>query len=71
MGKTKVKLEDIIQSKSNMDYVQIYNYICNEIKAERLIPIKTSKLNGKKPALYNSCWNIQAEKDYAEIYNEI
>ena len=56
MGKTKMKLTDIIKTHPAMDYIQIYHYICNEIESGRLIPVKASGLNGKKPALYNSYW---------------
>ena len=71
MGKSKIKLTDIIQTHPSMDYIQIYNYICSEIENGRLAPVKASGLNGKKPALYNSYWLFQEEQDYSEIQEEL
>lgn len=61
--KTKIYLTDIINSHSQMNYLQIYEYICSQISDEKLVPIKASKLNGKKPALYNAYWQLKGEKD--------
>lgn len=71
MGKIKVKLSDIIHAHPDMDYMQIYQYICNELTNGCLVPVKASGLNGKKPALYNSYWAIQKKQDYSEIQEEL
>lgn len=71
MGKRKVKLTDIEKQHPTMDYTQLYHYICRQIEEGILAPIKASGVNGKKPALYNSYWEKQKEKDYAEVYEEL
>lgn len=69
--KKKCTLSELIKSHPHMDYRQIYHYICKEIEEGRLEPVKASKLNGKKPALYNSYWEIREEEDYREVLEEI
>lgn len=71
MGRIKVKLTEIVHTHPEMDYVQLYEYICNQINTGILTPVKASGLNGKKPALYNSYWKSQEEKDYTEVYEEL
>lgn len=71
MGKTKIKLNEIMQTNPAMDYTQIHHYICTQVESGRLTPVKASGLNGKKPALYNAYWLFQEEQDYSEIQEEL
>lgn len=63
-----------MNSYPHMNYLQIYKYICSQISDEKLVPIKASKLNGKKPALYNAYWQLKdekKEKDYSKFLDEL
>ncbi len=71
MKKRKVQLTEIILQHSKLDYLQLYQYILSEIEKGRLKPIKASKLNGKKPALYNAYWRLEEEVDYSDIIEEM
>lgn len=71
MRKKKIYLTELVSQHKNMDYQQLYAYILSEIEKKRFIPVKASGLNGKKPALYNSYWLIQQEKEEIDISDEL
>ena len=71
MKKQKVQLTELILQYSKFDYLQLYQYILSEIEKGKLKPIKASKLNGKKPALYNAYWRLEEENDYSDIIEEM
>lgn len=64
--KRKCTLSDIMKSRPQMDYQQVYHDICKEIEEGRLEPVKASRLNGKRPALYNRYWLIEEEENEKE-----
>ena len=68
MKKKKIYLTEVVAGHKNMDYQQLYSYVLSEIEKKHLIPIKASGLNGKKPALYNSYWLTEQEKEYIHYY---
>lgn len=69
--KKKIYLTELAALHKNMDYQQLYAYILSEIEKKRFIPVKASGLNGKKPALYNSYWLIEQEKEEIDISDEL
>lgn len=71
MKKRKVYLEDIINKHPDLEYLQIYAYIMQLIEREELVPMKSAKSNGRKPALPLSFWKCEKEPDYTEIYEEL
>ncbi len=71
MSKKKITLDDIISEHSKLTYNQLYDFIIKNIDDGIYTPIKSSKLNGKKPALYNSYWLITEDTNYSYIYDEL
>lgn len=71
MGKKKIKLADIEEKYSYMEYDELYEYILSEIEKKKLIPVNASGINGKKPALYNAYWVTEKERDYSEVKEEL
>ncbi len=71
MKKKKIYLTEVVAGHKNMDYQQLYSYVLSEIEKKHLIPIKASGLNGKKPALYNSYWLTEQEKEETDISEEL
>ncbi len=69
--KRKLSLSALEASHPDMDYARLYSYICSEIALGRLSPVKASGLNGKKPALFNSYWKFEQEKEYGEYKEEL
>ncbi len=69
----RVKLEDIEREQKAESYEQLCNYIYEQIENGSLKPVKASKTNGKKPALYYEYWIINTESDDGfdfELYEE-
>lgn len=71
MSKRKIYLTDLTTSHPDMDYLQLYAYILSQISEGRLAPVKSSELNGKKPALHTAYWLVEQEKDYSDIMDEL
>ncbi len=71
MSKKKIYLEDIIDARLDKTYCEIYDYIKEQIQAGELVPIKSSKTNGKTPPLVNAYWKIIEDADYSDILQEL
>lgn len=71
MSKHKITLTDIINYHKEMEYPELYIYIMNKINIGELVPVKSSGTNGKKPALPNTYWTNEQEKDYGNIIEEL
>lgn len=67
----KITLEQLIRQSGEESYPEQYRYICGLIQANRLIPVKASSLNGKKPALHQSYWVVEEAPDYREEIEEL
>lgn len=69
----KVTLDEICGEHSFFSYDELYQYIVEQIGAGNLKPIKNSKTNGKKPALYNCYWRNTTEiiENEQELLEEI
>lgn len=67
----KISLEQLFQQSGEESYSEQYRYICSRIQANQLIPVKTSPLNGKKPALHQSYWIVEPVPDYEEEIEEL
>lgn len=67
----RITLEKIEQKQNAESYEQLCIYIYNQIENGSLKPVKASKTNGKKPALYLEYWITDTGKavDYS-IYEE-
>lgn len=67
----KISLEQLLEESGMEDYKAQYQYICGMIENKRLIPIKSSPPNGKKPALRRSYWLVEDIPDYSGLIEEL
>jgi len=61
LNKKRIDIEEIQQYLDIENYIELVNAITNLINKEIILPIKSSKSNGKNPALYNR-YSILNEK---------
>ena len=67
----KQSLEQILDKRLSEEYPVQYEYILGLINDNKIKPVKSSKSNGKKPALHTYYWIIEEEKDYSELTEEL
>jgi len=67
----KIDLNEIKVFYNIKEYIELYQLICYLIENNRVKPVKSSKTNGMKPALYNKYIIVKDEKDYRQYKNEI
>ena len=69
----RIKLEEIERKQRPESYAQLCSYIYGQIEDGSLKPVKASKTNGKKPALYYEYWMTKQDAngglDYS-LYEE-
>ena len=52
----KISLEQLLGESRADNYREQYQYVCGLIEKQKILPVKSSPLNGKKPALHQSYW---------------
>ncbi len=67
----RISLEELFASKAELSYGQQYQYITELIGEGKIKPLKASKTNGKKPALYREYWLLEQEKDRSSLEEEL
>ena len=67
----RISLEELLKSHFKDTYEEQYCYIRKLLEQERIKPVKASGTNGKKPALYQSYWIVEQEKDYSDLEEEL
>ena len=67
----RISLEELLQSRSDKSYQEQYEYIRKLLEKERIKPVKASRTNGKRPALYREYWILEEKKDYSKYIEEI
>jgi len=67
--KKKITLDELREFFNITTYQDLVQKVYELIERQEISPIKNSKLNGKKPALYNSYRIHRMSEDYS-IYNE-
>lgn len=67
----RISLEELLVSKADISYRQQYEYIIELIDAGKIKPLKASKTNGKKPALFKEYWLTEPKKDYSVFIEEL
>lgn len=67
----RISLEELLKKKENEPYKVQYNFIMEQIRGDKIRPVKASPLNGKKPALHQSYWLVEEEKDYSRRLQEL
>ena len=48
----RISLDDLLHTRKNLDYQEQYEYIMKLLEKGQIKPVKASKSNGKKPALF-------------------
>ena len=71
LQKKKVTLDEISKFYKIEEYRLLYEQIKQDIEQGIIVPIKSSKLNGKKPALYHTYKVIPLEEDYSMYESEM
>lgn len=67
----KISLEQLQKESRTESYPEQYRYICAQIEENKIMPVKNSPLNGKKPALHTSYWLVEEKPDYGEEIAEL
>ena len=67
----RISLDDLLHTRQNLDYQKQYEYIMKLLEKGQIKPVKASKSNGKKPALYREYWMVEEQKDYSNYIEEI
>lgn len=67
----RITLDDLLKSRANLTYLEQYQYIRNLLDEEKIKPVKSSKTNGKTPALYREYWMIEKKKNYDMLLEEL
>lgn len=67
----KISLEEIKSFYNIKEYEDLNKMICFLIEESIISPVKASKTNGMKPALYNKYFIIKEKEDLSEFRNEI
>lgn len=67
----RISLDELIRTRQNLSYQQQYEYICSLLDESKIKPVKASRTNGKKPALYREYWIIEEKKDYSRFIEEL
>ncbi len=67
----RISLEKIEQQYSTASYRELYEKILELIEEGKIKPVKNSKKNGKKPALYKEYWLIEEKEDNSLLLEEL
>ena len=67
----RISLDDLLHTRQDLDYQEQYEYIMKLLEKGQIKPVKASKSNGKKPALYREYWMVEEQKDYSNYIEEI
>ena len=57
----RISLDDLLHTRQNLDYQEQYEYIMKLLEKGQIKPVKASKSNGKKPALYREYWMVEEQ----------
>ena len=71
MKKHKVYLQELSAEFSEADYSKFYEVVMRRIENGELVPMKSAKNNGRKPALPLCFWEYEKEADHTELYEEL
>lgn len=67
----RISLEQLLKESRKDSYLEQYQYICEQIKQQKIKAVKNSPLNGKTPALHVSYWIIGPKSDYRAQMEEL
>ena len=60
----RISLDTLLRARQDLTYQEQYRYICSLLEAGQVKPVKTSKMNGKKPALYREYRYLELGEGY-------
>jgi len=67
----KIPLERLLEESRAESYAEQYQYVYGLIEEGKLMPVKRSPRNGKKPALHLSYWLVEEIPDYGQEMEEL
>ena len=67
----RTSLDNLLNTRQHLSYQEQYEYIRKLLEEGHIKPVKVSKTNGKKPALYREYWILEETKDYSSYIEEI
>lgn len=67
----RISLEELLKSRSGESYSEQYRYVIGLLEREKIKPVKSSGMNGKRPALHRAYWAIEPERDYGSLEEEL
>lgn len=67
----RVTLEQLSQYAHASSYRDLVSYIYGQVEMGSLKPVRASKTNGKKPALYREYWLLEQKADYRAYEQEL
>ncbi|MGH4050166.1 MAG: Wadjet anti-phage system protein JetD domain-containing protein [Clostridium sp.] len=71
LNKKRIDIDELRQYLNISEYIELARTVANLINDEVIMPIKSSKLNGKKPALYNRYTIIDEKEDISMYISEL
>ncbi|MFT5875341.1 MAG: hypothetical protein ACI8WT_004324 [Clostridium sp.] len=71
LNKKRIDIDELQQYLNISEYIELASAVTNLINDEVIMPIKSSKLNGKKPALYNRYTIIDEKEDISMYTSEL
>ncbi|MBU3216017.1 DUF2220 domain-containing protein [Clostridium estertheticum] len=70
-NKKRIDIDELQQYLNIIDYMKLTEVVTTLISDEVIMPIKSSKLNGKQPSLYNRYSIIDEKEDLSEYTQEL
>ena len=67
----RITLEELEKKAHAVSYGQLCTYVYTQVENNLLKPVKASKTNGKKPALYREYWVVEQPADYSLYVEEL
>lgn len=66
-----ISLEQLMEMAGEIDYQEFAEKLSRNTEEGLLVPIKASRMNGRRPALYNKYRINQPDKDYTDALKDI
>ncbi|MBP3610528.1 MAG: hypothetical protein J6J42_09360 [Lachnospiraceae bacterium] len=67
----RITLSQLEKTHKINDYMELYSVVTALIQEEKIKPVKTTGLNGKKPALFKEYWVIEGKEDFSAYVEEL
>lgn len=71
ISKNKITLDELEKLYKVNNYNELYQIVINLVENKKIKIIKSSKTNGKNPALYNRYTIVREENDYSKYIEEL